>query len=252
MNPLQPLAEGFVNNLASFIPLGFAFGAGMVATVNPCGFALLPAYISLYLGGGPDSVSREGVFMRLLWAFLISVAVTAGFVLLFGAAGLVLSAGGRLLTRVMPWLSLVIGAGLMVLGLLMLSGRHVYSGLAARLASRVKAPASRGIGSFFLFGIAYAIASLSCTLPIFLVVVGGGLSAGGVALGLWQFVGYALGMGLVMTVLTVGTALFKGAVAAYLRRLLPWVERVSAVLIIAAGGYIIYYWLTIGRDLLLS
>jgi cytochrome c biogenesis protein CcdA len=84
------------------------------------------------------------------------------------------------------------------------------------------------------------------------VVVGGGLSAGGIAQGAWQFVGYALGMGLVMTVLTVGTALFKGAVAAYLKRLLPWVERVSAVLIIAAGGYIIYYWLTIGRDLLLS
>jgi len=31
-------------------PLAFAFGAGMVATVNPCGFAMLPAYLSFFLG----------------------------------------------------------------------------------------------------------------------------------------------------------------------------------------------------------
>ena len=30
--------------------LALAFSAGMVATVNPCGFALLPAYLSYFLG----------------------------------------------------------------------------------------------------------------------------------------------------------------------------------------------------------
>ncbi len=32
------------------LPLGFAFTAGMATAANPCGFAMLPAYLSLYLG----------------------------------------------------------------------------------------------------------------------------------------------------------------------------------------------------------
>ena len=31
-------------------PLGLAFAAGLVATINPCGFAMLPAYLSFFLG----------------------------------------------------------------------------------------------------------------------------------------------------------------------------------------------------------
>ena len=30
--------------------LALAFSAGMIATVNPCGFAMLPAYLSYFLG----------------------------------------------------------------------------------------------------------------------------------------------------------------------------------------------------------
>jgi hypothetical protein len=40
-----------LGGLANVLPLGYAFGAGMVAAVNPCGFALLPAYLALFLGG---------------------------------------------------------------------------------------------------------------------------------------------------------------------------------------------------------
>ncbi len=30
--------------------LNFSFSAGMTAFFNPCGFAMLPAYVSYYLG----------------------------------------------------------------------------------------------------------------------------------------------------------------------------------------------------------
>lgn len=39
-----------MTRLADYLPMGYAFGAGMVSTVNPCGFAMLPAYLSLYMG----------------------------------------------------------------------------------------------------------------------------------------------------------------------------------------------------------
>ena len=93
---------------------------------------------------------------------------------------------------------------------------------------------------------AYATASLSCTLPVFLIVVGGSLAANGFSAAVLQFVSYALGMGLVILFLTLSIAVFKGAIVGPLRTVLPYVERGSALLMIGAGVYIVYYWLIKG------
>mgnify|MGYP001611737333 FL=1 len=50
INTLSQLASAWLGRVADFLPLGYAFGAGMVSTVNPCGFAMLPAYLGLFLG----------------------------------------------------------------------------------------------------------------------------------------------------------------------------------------------------------
>ena len=99
------------------------------------------------------------------------------------------------------------------------------------------------MGGFFIFGVAYATASLSCTLPVFLIVVGGSLTANGFGAAVLQFVSYALGMGLVILFLTLSIAVFRGAIVGQLRTVLPYVERGSALLMIGAGIYIVYYWL---------
>ena len=236
------------DSLVSVLPVSFAFAAGMMATVNPCGFALLPAYISLYLGGSADQQNaKSSTFSRILKALLISFTVTIGFVLLFGSAGLIISAGGRFLANILPVAAFVIGIAMVILGISILTEKnYLQLALAATLSSKIKTKGSGGLTSFFLFGIAYAIASLSCTLPIFLAVAGSSLAAGGFFSGLIQFLSYALGMGAVITILTIGTALFKGAVTRYIRKFLPYVEKASAVLIIIAGTFIIYYWLAIG------
>ena len=253
---LLALVANSTNNLVDTLPVGYAFGAGMLATVNPCGFALLPAYISLYLGDAAGGREGGGVAVRLLKGLLISLAVTAGFILLFGGVGLVIVSGGRFLVDVMPWAGLAIGLLLVLLGLLLLFGKgRLYLGMAARLSAKIGAKSPQppfvkggpgGILSYFLFGIAYGICSLSCTLPIFLIVVGLSATAGDLAEGMYQFVSYALGMGATLLVLTLGTAAFKGVVGVSLRRALPYVERVSATLIVLAGAFIVYYWLTIG------
>ena len=94
-----------------------------------------------------------------------------------------------------------------------------------------------GIKGFFIFGVAFATASLSCTLPIFLTAVGGFVAAAS------QFVSYALGMGLVILLVTLGIAVFKGAVVGQIRAVTPCVERLSALLMVVAGSYIVYFWL---------
>ncbi|MFQ5341543.1 MAG: cytochrome c biogenesis CcdA family protein [Anaerolineae bacterium] len=236
----------FLGNAADLIPLGYAFGAGMVATVNPCGFAMLPAYLGLYLGTG-DARGQEGATLqRVGQALVVSVLVTAGFVLLFGVAGLLISAGARAIIGYMPWVGLAIGVLLVGTGAWILGGGNLYLGVGDRLAAEVGRPNQTSVKGYFLFGLSYGLASLSCTLPVFLTVVGGTVAASGFLGASFQFVMYALGMGFVILLLTLGMALFKEAVVGTIRRGLPYVKTVSAILLIVAGAYIVYYWLTLG------
>ena len=107
-------------------------------------------------------------------------------------------------------------------------------------------PGQVGIRGYFLFGLSYGTASLSCTLPIFLTVVGTSLAVSSIPSALGQLFLYGVGMGSVIMALTIGMALFQGAMVGALRKTLGLVQRVSPVLMLVAGSYIVFYWLTIG------
>jgi cytochrome c-type biogenesis protein len=95
----------------------------------------------------------------------------------------------------------------------------------------------------WLFGLAYGAGSLSCTLPVFLVVVGTGVTSGGFLSGAGQFLVFGLGMASVLVALTLALALFKQALVKWLRGAMPYVRLASAALLVAAGAYVICYWL---------
>lgn len=223
----------------------FALAAGMASAVNPCGFALLPAYLGLYLGGG-TAAGSAGFFRQLLRALLVGLVVTAGFVLLFGVAGALIGVGASFIARALPWFGLAVGILLAVAGAWLVSGGKLYTGVAARAAAHIGEPTEVGIRGYFLFGVSYGVASLSCTLPIFLAVLGVSTANIGFLNILLNFVLFALGMGLVIMALTLGMALFKGAMVRFLRRALPYIHPIGAWLMVLAGAYIIFYWLTIG------
>lgn len=214
----------------------------MVATVSPCGIAMLPAYVSLYLGAQEEGFWAKSPLRRGGRALTMSGVVTLGFIVLFGVMGAVWSLGGQFLIRFIPWVAVLIGVALILLGGYLLSGRHLYANAPARLADRLGSPGRSSLRGFLVFGIAYGIAALSCTLPIFLVVVASALALKGFASGLLQFVSYALGMGFVIAMVTVGSALFKEIVNRWLRRLVPVVNRLSGLLLVLAGSYVLYFW----------
>jgi cytochrome c biogenesis protein CcdA len=241
------MIESFVANLANLLPFGYAFGAGMVTAVSPCGIAMLPAYVSLFLRADERSFQTESPLRRSVRALTMSGVVTLGFVAFFGIMGAILSAGGQFVMTYIPWMAVLIGVALILLGIYLLAGGHLYTNLPARLAGRLNKNGAVGIKSFFIFGIAYGIAALSCTLPIFLVVVGSALAMKGFTSGLLQFVSFALGMGCVIAIVTIGSALFKETINRWLRRLVPVVARLSGLLLIFAGGYILYFWFIIGE-----
>ena len=242
MGELQALLTGWLAELAAVLPFGFAFGVGMVAAVNPCGFAMLPAYLSLYLGNQEAGFEKRSSLGRALRALLIGGAVSSGFVLLFGLAGVLVSAGGSAILGTMPWVGMVIGAALILMGLSMLAGRTLYTGIFGRFAGRIGDPKAMGVRGFFLFGLAYGLASLSCTLPVFLAVMGSSLTTGSIAAGAGRFLSYGLGMASVLLVLTLALAFFKGGVISRLRKATPYVQPISAALLVVAGAYIIFYW----------
>src|SRR5262249_15338353 len=82
---LSAKVSGVFLSLGTRAPLGYAFVAGMVASVNPCGFALLPAYLGYYLSDDPGARGARRPTVR---AFAVSGTVTASFALLFGLAGI--------------------------------------------------------------------------------------------------------------------------------------------------------------------
>ena len=222
----------------------------MAAAFNPCGFAMLPAYMGLYLGDDEQADGKVSPLKRLGKAGLVGGSVTAGFVLLFSVAGLVIGLGARsVVSSVLPWLGLTIGVALCVLGAWLVGGGKLYSALAQRVADRLGNPGETNVRGYFLFGLSYGTASLSCTLPIFLAVVGTSFASSSLATSFGQFVLYAMGMGLIIVSLTVGMALFKSAMVGAFRKALPYIAPVGSWLMVVAGGYIVFYWLTVG-DLL--
>lgn len=235
-----------LGNLGLLAPLGFAFAAGMASAVNPCGFAMLPAYLGLYLGSEAKDGRQPGAVARMGRALLVGSVVTAGFLVLFGTAGVAIGAGTRSVVDLLPWLGLSIGVVLALMGGWLLSGGKLYTGIAGRAAARIGNPGEVGVRGYFLFGISYGTASLSCTLPIFLTVVGTSLAVSSIPSALGQLVLYGLGMGAVILALTIGITLFKGALVGWLRKALRYIQPLSSVLMLVAGAYIVFYWLTIG------
>lgn len=227
-------------SLSLVLPVGYAFGAGMVASVNPCGFFLLPAYMSYQLGVDEEGFYESSAFRRLARALLLGGTATLGFVALFGSVGAVLSLGGTGLVSVFPYAGVVIGAGMTAFGLWLVITR---ANLSFAMPGSVAVTPRRNQRNVLLWGIAYALGSLCCTLPVFLVVVFSGLASGDWARSFGQFVSYGLGMGVVLVAVTVGAALFRGGIARWLEGAMPYVHRTSSFFMVGAGVYILYYWL---------
>ena len=101
-----------------------------------------------------------------------------------------------------------------------------------------------------MFGVGYGLASLSCTLPVFISIVGASLTVSGFLSGVIMFSGYALGIAVILMGVALGTALLKGAIAQWYRRFLPHVYRLSAVMLIVAGAYLV--WRSLYVPLILS
>jgi cytochrome c-type biogenesis protein len=217
----------------------YALTAGMIVTVNPCGFAMLPAYLSSFLGMSRDTERSTGS-TAVVRALVVSAAVTLGFMAVFLVLGTLSRAGADAVFSISQWLTIVIGIGLVVLGVAMVFGYKppIFT------PKLDKGGQGRSFRSMFVFGVSYAVASLGCSIPVFLIVVFTGGRQHGLLSGALSFLTYGLGFGLVLTGLTMSLALAQGGFLRVLRKALRFVDRASAVFLILAGLYLAWYGLT--------
>ena len=213
--------------------LALAITAGMLGAVNPCGFALLPAYLSVMVAGDRSGGSVAAVGRALRCAVLLAL----GYVLVFGAFGLVLAPIEDLLQPRLPWLTVVLGIGLALAGGWLLAGRSL-----PRLGGGLRAPRLTGsVWSTVAFGMAYACASLGCASGPFLAIVVAGMRTGSPVEGLGLFLAYGAGMSLVISVAAVAVALVRGSVISRLRRASAVAPRISGAVLVVTGCYVAWY-----------
>jgi cytochrome c-type biogenesis protein len=208
--------------------LSLALTAGALAALNPCGFALLPAYLSMFVVPADPG--------RVLRALRATGAMTAGFVVVFGVFGLVISPIAAASQQYLPYVTAATGVGLVVLGVVFVAGGKITVPM-----PRFTGFDGRGAVAAFGYGIVYALASLTCTIAPFLAIVVTSLRSEDTGEGLVLFLTYALGMGLIVGIAAVGVALASGALVGRLRSTGRWMPRVVGALVLLVGAYVAYY-----------
>ena len=225
-----------MSSSAQTVPLSVALVAGALVALNPCSVPLLPAFLSYYFGVKRDVLPRART--GLLQGLLVGALLTVGVVGVFTLIGLPLVYGASRVTDAVPWLGLAAGAAAMLAGVVALAGRGSITlplpGSLSRQHGRWMRP--------LLFGVAYGVASLGCSLPVFLAFLASSLSVRGSGNALAVLAAYVAGIATTITALLVVATLLREGLARRLGPLAARLHRVSGLLLLLAGGYLTYFW----------
>lgn len=219
--------------------LSLSLLAGSVAAFNPCGFALLPAYLGLIARPSEGSGrTRYTHWYSLARGVRFAAGMTVGFMIVFGIAAAIFLPFAGVVARTLPYVTIAIGVVLVSVGGWLLAGRELQIPKLPGFSGR--APSGSWLSQIG-YGITFALASLSCTIGPFLAMVSIAAAADSPGTSIAAFVAYALGMGSVVLVIAVMVTMTSGALVARIRGAAPIINRVSGVLLLVAGAYVAWY-----------
>jgi cytochrome c-type biogenesis protein len=229
-------------------PMVLAVVAGVITAFNPCGFAMLPAYVAYFVGHNSSQANATvGLAARLTRAGVTGGIVTAGFMTVFGGIGLVANQILTQITRTIPYISMGVGVVLAFLGIAMMRGFEPK----LSFLKVTRARKGSGLRAMYLYGVSYAVVSLSCGFAGFSTTVISAANQRGTFNAMRVYFAFSAGMGLVLVILSIAIALAQDAFFRGMRRLIPHVNRASGVLLVLAGSYVAYYgyyeWQTVLR-----
>jgi len=217
--------------------LYFSFIAGLVAFFAPCSFAILPGYITYYISKHSIEDKKRKIIKNISQGLIFGLIASIGFFTVFGLAGFGVIAIGQFIKQFIPWIAVTTGIILIIVGILMFFGKEFIF----FQAPKIKFVQKNEKAGIYLFGIVYAIGSLGCVFPIFLSIVIQGIASNSFLDGAYTILAYILGMSIIMIAITTLTFATKYLIIKKLERILPYIKKLSAVVLVIAGIYMIYY-----------
>ena len=204
-----------------------AFAAGLLSFLSPCVLPLVPSYIGFLTGMSLPELSG-----RRRAALAHALLFVAGFSVVFVLLGASATALGRALNYYQQWLQrigglLIIGFGLVCLGVIRL-------GFLSR-ERRVQV-GHRPVGYLgsALVGMAFGAGWTPCIGPVLGAILGLAATARDLSRGMLLLAAYSAGLAVPFLLAAVALDSFLDWFQRF-RRYLPWVMRVSGVLLIFVG-----------------
>lgn len=217
--------------------LGALFGAGVLTSLTPCVYPMIPITAGVIAGSAAAEQSRRRTV-------LMTLTYVMGLALLYALLGLFAGLTGSLFGTVSssPWARFAIGNLLLLFGLMMLD--VIPIAVPARLTAWAARIGGGSYGGVFLLGVTSGIVAAPCGAPAFAAVLTWVSTTGSAMLGFIYLFVFSLGM----TALLVAVGLFSGTLARLPRsgRWLLWIKRLAGVIMIGVAQY---YFIQMGRVL---
>lgn len=221
--------------VSDIVSLAYPFVMGVFVMLSPCGYALIPGYITYYLGS-------EITVSRALKGGIVS---TIGLITVYAAVGASITVIGGLIKPYITLLTVFSGVMMIILGVLMIANVQLP------LAYQVISSERKGLRGFFVYGIAYGLAAAGCTAPLFFSVVLLAFTRSGTFDGVITLILYAIGVGVPLIITSILVAMAKRPLLAKIQNLTPMLHKISGVVMILGGLYLIYLYYTSGLAALL-
>jgi cytochrome c-type biogenesis protein len=213
----------------------YSFILGVLAAVNPCGFVLLPTYLIFFLGTREEPNLTTGE--RLRRALVVSSGISIGFLAIFFVIGVI----SRLFTQ---WIELNAKYASLAIGIvLVIGGARMLTGWTPKFAvPQIGGVQTKTFRATVVYGVAYAVASIGCTIGFLTTAVFGSIALHGFVSGVLSILLYGLGMAMLVTALTVSLAFAKTGILTIVKNQLHLIQRLGAIFVTLTGIYLVFYW----------
>jgi cytochrome c-type biogenesis protein len=208
-----------------------AFVAGVLSFLSPCVLPLVPSYIGFLTG-----MTLPEIGTRRRAALLHALLFVLGFSLVFILLGATATALGRALGYYQVWLQRAGGVLIILFGLLclgVLSARPLLSEHRMQLEQK-----PLGYLGSAVVGMAFAAGWTPCIGPVLGGILGLAATSADVSRGMLLLAVYSAGLALPFLLAAIAVESFLGWFQRF-RRFLPWVMRLSGLLLILVGGLLV-------------
>jgi len=214
-----------------------AFFAGILSFLSPCVLPLVPGYISIISGFSLDQLKGKALDTSLKRAVMMSsLMFILGFTISFIALGATATAVGKLLLTRMPYLRIIAGIIMIVLGLHVLGILRIKALYQDTRMHKVQT--SSGMLGALVLGLVFALGWSPCLGPILSGILGLASEQETVLKGMGLLFVYSAGLGIPFLLTSLGLNQFLSFYNRFKRHFRA-LEIISGILILGVGVLIL-------------